>query len=552
MADKIGEAPWKAFVKKQKLAVELDDKDLVKLLARLDKTDERKPEPRLEVLKDLSNEIPRQVTALAKLKKQLGDKPFGLVKDELYAILEEVEALQKKTRAALEAEEAASDEDDEDSKPSALVDPKALLKQLTMCRKDPDRTVRFAYVDGKDKQAAMLALHPRMSARMLFSKLQAAAGVKAGAFGTAWIDGTSLMLQLDKPLSGLVKKVRAPVKHCGFRISKVVLWNEDGTVFEQDVEAGEAGEGGEVGNAATTPTTATPTAPPQPSVTYEAKLAVLQPRVKQAADAGSPDSLKHQRLMEFAAGKAEAKDFLGAIAALKQVEQLLDGAAPKPTGNNVDADVAFKARMVALVPKIKDALADGHPGAQTAKLKASEAGLLAGKRNFEGAHQLLDEAEQALLGNGQGANAPKPPGAGAQEAAQAIPTGRVGMEVLRNELRTLRAQAIGGMHQLVTQLKADPHPQAGAIAQVVTQLTQQMPSEMDNVLMQMDEAMRAQDTATVATLRGHVRQLATEWLTFLQSNEAPIQGCETNPWGIPIQIDKPFRASLRAILKTAQ
>jgi hypothetical protein len=89
--------------------------------------------------------------------------------------------------------------------------------------------MNFAYVDGKDKQPAMLAMHPRMSARTLFVKLQAAAGVKAGAYGSAWVDGTSLMLQLDKPMSGLVKKVRAPVRACGFRIAKAVLWNADGT-----------------------------------------------------------------------------------------------------------------------------------------------------------------------------------------------------------------------------------------------------------------------------------------------------------------------------------
>ncbi|QHJ00388.1 hypothetical protein GT347_21845 [Xylophilus rhododendri] len=132
------------------------------------------------------------------------------------------------------AEEALGDEDDEDSAPSALLDPRALLKQLTLCRKDPERSVKFAYVDGKDKQPALMAVHPRMRARGLFNKLQAAAGVKTGTYGTAWVEGSALMLQLDKPQSGVVKKVRVPVKACGFRIAKVVLWNEDGSVFEQD------------------------------------------------------------------------------------------------------------------------------------------------------------------------------------------------------------------------------------------------------------------------------------------------------------------------------
>lgn len=407
MSDKISEALWKAFTKKQKL--ELDDKDLLKALARLDKTDERKPEPRLEALKDLIKEIPKQVTALAKRKKELGDKPFDLVKDELYSILAEAESMQKKAQAALDAEE--DEDEDEDSAPSALVNPKLLLKQLNMCRHDPERRMKFAFVDAKDKQPSMLALHPRMSARALFGKLQAASGVKAGAYGTAWVDGKSLMLQLDKPLSGLVKKVRQPVRDSGFKIAKAILWNEDGTVFEQDDLPEEAGgedsEGGQgTTQAATAGAQTAPGAPPQPSVTYEAKLAALQARVKKAADEGSADVVKHQRLMEFAVGKAAGKDFLGAMAALKQLEQVLDNPTPKTTdgtstgtgtgGDTIDPGVAFKARMGALVPKLKEARTAGLPGGLEASSKASEAGMAASKRDFEQADALLDEAEALL------------------------------------------------------------------------------------------------------------------------------------------------------------
>jgi hypothetical protein len=325
MAKLVSESTWKAFVKKQKLPVELEDKELLKALVRLDKTDERKPEPRLEALKELAREIPKQVTALAKLKKQLGDKPFGLVKDELYAVLEEVESQQKKLQAALDAE---SEDDDEDSKPNALLNPKLLLKQLNLCRKDPERTMKFAFVDAKDKQPAVMALHPRMGARALFTRLQTAAGVKTGAYGSAWVDGMSLMLQLDKPLSGLVKKVRAPVKACGFRITKAVLWNEDGTVFEQDDEPED--------------------------VTAE-----------------TSESLSSKPPPTTAPPKSEG---------------------PPP----LDAGLAFKARLSALLPRLKQAQTDGHHSAPEARLKASEAGVLAGKGNFTQAQALLDEAEALL------------------------------------------------------------------------------------------------------------------------------------------------------------
>lgn len=408
MSDKISEALWKAFTKKQKL--ELDDKDLLKALARFDKTDESKPEPRIEALKDLAKEIPKQITALARRKKELGDKPFALVKDELDAILAEAESLQKKAQAALDAE----DDEDEESAPSALLNPKLLFRQLTMCRQDPERQMRFAFVDAKDKQPALLALHPRMGARSLFGKLQAAAGVKTGAYGTAWVDGTSLMLQLDKPLSGLVKKIRPAVRACGFKIAKAVLWNDDGTVFEQDELPEEAAGADSAPQAAApgaqtiqqppqqTPQQPPPQAPPQPSATYETKLAALRPRVSKAAGEGSADATKHQRLLEFAAAKAAAKDFLGAVAALRQLEQILDNPAPKaPEGApTVDPGTAFKARMGALVPKLKDARTAGVAGALQASAKATEAGMAAAKREFAQAEALLDEAEALLSASG--------------------------------------------------------------------------------------------------------------------------------------------------------
>jgi hypothetical protein len=357
MALGISESGWKAFVKKQKLAVELDDKELLKALARFDKSDERKPELRLEALKELTKEVPRQVTALLKLKKQLGDKPFGLVKDELYAILEEAEALQKKAQAAVDAAGEEDEEDDEESAPSALVNPKLLLKQLSMCRKDPERTMKFAFVDAKGKdQPAMLAMHPRLSARKLFSKLQVAAGVKTGAYGSAWVDGMSLMLQLDKPLSGLVKKVRGPVKACGFRFTKAVLWDADGTVFEQDSEDGEAATSG-------------------PGVPGNGAGAGTAPasRAEGANGAGS------------AVTGAPNAGSNGAGAAT-------DTAVPKRSPQETKAlSDAFKERLKAVLALSREA--GDTPVARQAKQLCVDAGMHAGKRDWARVDELMIRAE---------------------------------------------------------------------------------------------------------------------------------------------------------------
>ena len=77
MSKHIGEAHWKACTKKLKL--ELDDKALLKALAAFDKTDATRPELRSQALDDVLSEARKQTVALAKEKKELGDKLFAEV-----------------------------------------------------------------------------------------------------------------------------------------------------------------------------------------------------------------------------------------------------------------------------------------------------------------------------------------------------------------------------------------------------------------------------------------------------------------------------------------
>jgi hypothetical protein len=141
---------------------------------------------------------------------------------------------------------------------------------------------------------------------------------------------------------------------------------------------------------------------------------------------------------------------------------------------------------------------------------------------------------------------------GRASASDAAPVGKVGLEVLRTEVRTIRVRAVGGISQLAQQLASDPHPQAAGISKVVKRLALDMPGELEGLLGQMDQAMQRKDAAAIAACRASIRKSAGDWIKFLQDNRDPILGCETNPWGIPIAIDKPMRASLNAILKTAQ
>jgi hypothetical protein len=381
-------------------------------------------------------------------------------------------------------------------------------------------------------------LHPRMSARALFRKLQAAAGVKTGAFGTAWVDGMSLMLQLDKPLSGLVKKIRGPVKACGFRITKAVLWNEDGTIFEQDDQTDNGGEGpgaspAQVAAPAPAETgTDVPPAPPEASLTYARKLAELTPRIKEAAAGGGGDADKHQRLLDFAATKAKGKDFLVAIAALSQLEQLLDqpaptsSAMPKADAGSIDAGVAFKVRLTALILEIKEAQAAGRVGAQEAKLRASEAGVFAGKRDFGRANALLDEAEKALHASGGSTNAPvlDSPGAASdfRQHWQAAVEGwrdasdEVDAQISRLQ-QALRKSGDGDLHEI-----ADSGLNgitAGAKVGLLVSIR-----ELGGETGKVPAGRIAKARKAVAQFRAQIEQ------------DPRVGACDTNPFGVPVSL----------------
>lgn len=142
---------------------------------------------------------------------------------------------------ALERELASArkdlpEDDGEDEPASALLQPKRLLQQLQLCKKDPERRVHFAFVDGDKSGDALLVLHPRMGGKSLFAKVSAEVGRKLGSFGEAMVDDTTLKLVVDKTYSGLVKKVRPPIRDAGFKLSKVVLVDPKGQKLDEDNE----------------------------------------------------------------------------------------------------------------------------------------------------------------------------------------------------------------------------------------------------------------------------------------------------------------------------
>lgn len=226
--------------------------------------------------------------ARALLKVHKADKPLdGWLGDLEAAARKRAAVLEKEAKQASSAAVAASDDEDEGG--GALTDPKRLLQQLNLLRKDPDRTAQFAYVDGTGKAPGVLSVSAKATGRKLFALLSEQTGFKQGAFGTIRADGSDLVLQLDKPLGGLVKKLRAPVKACGFKARNIVLMNEDGTVFEKDADAP---EGEDASAAPAAPAAPRPAATATGEAALVARLKALVPRVTALAAASDGKAAK--------------------------------------------------------------------------------------------------------------------------------------------------------------------------------------------------------------------------------------------------------------------
>lgn len=390
---------------------------------------------------------------------------------ELDATIDGLRTLHDKARAALPAEEA------DDEPPSVLLDPKQLLRWLTACRRDPEKRVQFGYVDGKDKQPAVLAMSPRMSARKVFSALQAETGVKTGAHGIAWVDGKSLMLKVDKPLGGLAKKVRVPLRAVGFRVAKVVLWRDDGTVFEQDEDVDE-------------------------DVTEVAEVNELIEVTEVADDTG--------------AAAAPVADAPGADATVQ---------AP-------DAEAAFTARLKALLATMAAA---GAVAGSSAKLLVSEAGAYARQRNWAQADSALRRAEELLSGAASEVPAvpaaPPAPAPAASAGAAASPGRFVHQAKVRLGWQMARQKLAADLKALEAVILAHyrQQPEYADLATRVRRFDTVLGTLDESLAAKLDEALNAADPGRRSAFHEQARVILADYLKYAR-DEPLIAALDDNPF----------------------
>lgn len=515
MAELLTESGWAGFTKK--LKADLDDAALVKALARLDKAPAGKPEARQEALRALVDEIRKQVTALGKRKKDLGDKVFGEAKDKLYALLDAAETAQKDAQRSAEAEG-----DDEEEGPALLTT--KLLPLIREVRKG--ELVLQALVAVAGKETVLLLSRKAISparGKLLKEQMTNPAGLKF-IRGDCRFEQNALTFVVQAPAGGLARKIKeALLGQTGLRL-KVRVRGEDGEESDGEESEGQGeavpavGEGaasqsegaGSQGAAAASDT----------ERVYRALRAEIHGRLEQAVRAGHAEAAEWNSFIEFADYRADEKqDYATATQSLNQLKMLLDGlpqAATEPAAP-VDPGAAFNARLAALLPLIKQAIAGGVPAGQDVKLKVSEAGVFARKRNFDEAHRLLDEAEALLRAAGLATDPADPEG---EPAGAGGPKTFVGYAKARLAWLDTRKQVAAELQRLERAiLQAYAGSSSLGAVQTATRSLDEVLTILDERLAdKLDEGLNAADPAARQAIHRQAAEIIGRYQRFIRTS----------------------------------
>ncbi|HSI56714.1 MAG TPA: hypothetical protein VLA16_04105 [Ideonella sp.] len=413
MEKSLAEAAWKKFSKGLPKELELDDGALLKALAKLDKAGANdKPDELLAALGDVETQ----------LKKQHAQKRKVDTKDLRKQLDEMLDAVTRQRKEAQAVREAAGD--DEEESPTLLTSKMApLVRQL---RKGEAEQLRMsALICTAGKETAVLIMRKAISParRKLLSD---ALGVKGGAKFIAAECGFEqgvLTFVVGAPGAALAKRLRqALLEQIEMRL-KVRVRGEDGTVEEDGEDSGDEQSGPQGAAAGVQQAVAAPeipgraaaAEPPPAQAAYQARWADLQAKLAAALRDRHPESTKLRALSGFASEKAAAGDHAGAGKALDMLEKFLSAApaaatapaaasVPPPARPSPPAPAGaspatmFNARLAALMPRIKTAMAAGGPQGTRARELAAEAGAQAQAKALDRAQLLLDELETLLEG----------------------------------------------------------------------------------------------------------------------------------------------------------
>ena len=225
---------------------------------------------------------------------------------------------------------------------------------------------------------------------------------------------------LETQAAGLAKKVKAALlKQVELRL-KVRVRGEEGDL-DDDGEPPEKDDDEDEGSEVQGEQRATIPEPPPLKETvstdplkadFDKRWPGVERQVLDTLQRGVGDVSKLRAVAEFVREKGEGGNYKAALQGIESLLKLLGSTgtavppAPplpptgtKPEAKTPEADAEtqdFNKRLAALLPEVKTAVAQGGERGQDVKLKVSEVGVFARKKEFERAHALLDEAEELM------------------------------------------------------------------------------------------------------------------------------------------------------------
>jgi hypothetical protein len=215
-----------------------------------------------------------------------------------------------------------------------------------------------------------------------------------------------------------------------------------------------------------------------------------------------------------------------------------------PAAEAGEAQKAFAARLQALLPKVKEAIAAGN---DTVKLLASEAALSARKQDFAQANLLLDQVEAKLAGP-HAAEPPPAPSPAAAAAATEIRAGTVDYLKCRLAWEAAKKKIQSDLQQLEKAILSEfkEAPAYGELAQKVRKFDTVLASFAEDLGTLLDASQNSADPAVRAANHQKAGALVQEFRT--RANEPFLASLDENPF-VPVGIQRTLVTTLDALSK---
>jgi hypothetical protein len=360
----------------------------------------------------------------------------------------------------------------------------------------------------------------------------------------------------DKPPGGLTKVIKKAVKtHTNMEIRIKVRGG--GTELDDETDTAELTDFGEETETETEAEAATT---PGPSVSPGAEAATATPKADPAAVflqrardlkalldsllAADPTAAAPIRT-EYATalGHGQAKRYDTALPMIQDLDGRLRAALAKARAQTQTGPGAseWQSRLAAISPALKAALQAGGDGARELKTLFAEANDLAKKTEFGPAIQRLGQIQDRL-------DRSPAPVAGTREGPDPLEALRPQVKAVVSEWEQARAVASQGVEQLGSQLRGLGYPEANEAADVVDDLVEHFPDDLDSRFDALSAALDRGDDDAAFRLRDQARDDVKTCLQYLSANKALIDLIEDNDFGLKLKVREPLVNALKSIL----